>query len=266
MKIAAVCVTYGRPLYLRRILRCFLEQQLPIEERELVILDDAGQYHHQRGPGWRLISVPWGFRTLGEKRNAAAALVAEDTEAIAVWDDDDFYFPWALRACAEALRRGEWVQPRHVLEVEEGRLVRQESFHRDYPVGRFAYHGSWAFRREFFVRCGGYMATHSGVEDQEFQARARTFGREGVFCPGLRPPRGEAPVHSVDIEEEPFYVYNRQGTRISEQRHTDDRYAAFHASGGLDLRPVPTLLPAADEEMPGWGREDIPSEVRPRAW
>ena len=72
-------------------------------QRELVILDDAGQYENQSGPRWRLISTTKRFPTLGEKRNAAAALVGDGVDALAVWDDDDFYLPWALSASAAAL-------------------------------------------------------------------------------------------------------------------------------------------------------------------
>ena len=48
--------------------------------RELMILDDAGQYENQEGDGWRLISIPSRFRSLGEKRNACAALASPDVE------------------------------------------------------------------------------------------------------------------------------------------------------------------------------------------
>ena len=65
MKIAAVCVTYLRPVGLGRMLACFLQQDYP--DRELVILDDAGQYDDQEGDRWRLVSVSKRYPTLGEK-------------------------------------------------------------------------------------------------------------------------------------------------------------------------------------------------------
>ncbi len=102
MNIAAVCVTYLRPRQLGWMIRCFLEQDYPADKRELIVLDDAGQYEDQQGGGWRLISTGRRFATLGEKRNAAAAL-ADGVEALAVWDDDDLYLPWALSASAAAL-------------------------------------------------------------------------------------------------------------------------------------------------------------------
>jgi glycosyltransferase involved in cell wall biosynthesis len=123
MKIAAVCCTYLRPKALGRLIHCFLQQDYP--KRELIILDDAGQYDNQQGDRWRLISVNSRFPTLGEKRNAAVALVADDVEALAVWDDDDLYLPWALRACAEALRVAPWSRPSIVLHPHKNGSLTQ---------------------------------------------------------------------------------------------------------------------------------------------
>jgi glycosyltransferase involved in cell wall biosynthesis len=53
MKIAVVCVTYNRPRQLGQMIRCFQRQDYA--RRELVILDDAGQYKPTEGPLWRLV-------------------------------------------------------------------------------------------------------------------------------------------------------------------------------------------------------------------
>jgi len=53
VRIAAVCPTYKRPHLLGRAIHCFLQQTHP--DRELVILDDAGQYPTQSGDRWRLV-------------------------------------------------------------------------------------------------------------------------------------------------------------------------------------------------------------------
>src|SRR5690606_40696836 len=81
VKIAAICCTYKRPTLLAEAIECFIRQDYPAELRELIVLDDAGQYGNQRGDGWRIVSLPVRFRTLGEKRNASAALVSADCEA-----------------------------------------------------------------------------------------------------------------------------------------------------------------------------------------
>ncbi len=185
MKIAAVCCTFLRPGPLGRMIRCFLEQDYPAELRELVVLDDAGQYDDQEGDRWRLVSRDQRYPTLGEKRNAAAALVSPDVEALAVWDDDDVYLPWALSASAAALEKAPWSRPSLVLhEQPDG------TFRRHRTGGLF--HGGWAYTREAFARVGGYAAMDNG-EDQDLARRMR-----------------KAEIASADPVEsgfEPFYVY-----------------------------------------------------------
>jgi hypothetical protein len=156
MKIAVVCVTFNRPRQLGQMVRCFERQDYA--QRELVILDDAGQYQPAEGPLWRLTSVAKRFPTLGEKRNAAVRLVSSDAEAIAVWDDDDLYMPWALRALAAALQRAAWSRPSLVLHPQPDGSLRQ---HRTGGL----FHSGWAYRRDAFERVGGYPPMNNG-EDQ----------------------------------------------------------------------------------------------------
>ena len=61
MKLAALCCTYLRPDGLGQLIECFKRQNYPLDQRELVILDDAGQYENQSGEGWRLVSIPSRF-------------------------------------------------------------------------------------------------------------------------------------------------------------------------------------------------------------
>jgi len=183
MKIAAVCCTYLRPKQLGHLIRCFERQDY--EDRELVILDDAGQYDNACGDRWRLISLSDRFPSLGEKRNAAAALVSPDVEALAVWDDDDLYLPWALRASVAALRIAAWSRPSLVLHRQPDGSLGQ---HRTGGL----FHGGWAYRRETFERRGGYPAMNNG-EDQALAARWVAAGT--VFADPIR--RGFRP----------FYVY-----------------------------------------------------------
>jgi hypothetical protein len=145
MKIAAVCITYKRPYSLARLIGCFEAQTHP--DRELVILDDAGQYDDQEGPGWRLRSTPKRFDTLGEKRNAALAMVSDDAAGVAVWDDDDCYLPWALEACAACLEDAPWVRPSLIMIANADRtLTRYQTWTRR-PEKKL-FHAAWAFRRE----------------------------------------------------------------------------------------------------------------------
>ncbi|MGD0897976.1 MAG: glycosyltransferase family A protein [Thermoguttaceae bacterium] len=191
MKIAAVCVTYLRPRELGQMIRCFLEQDYPAAARELVVLDDAGQYENQRGDGWRLVSTARRFPSLGQKRNAAAALAAGDVEALAVWDDDDLYLPWALRASVTALQRAAWSRPSLVLHPQPDGALTQ---HRTGGL----FHGGWAYHRRLFDAVGGYPTMDNG----EDQALARRFVRAGAT---------EADPCALGFP--PFYVYPWGGGR-----------------------------------------------------
>jgi len=205
MKIAAVCCTFLRPRPLGQMIRCFELQDYPADKRELVVLDDAGQYAGMsniecrmsnveltlaaRGTGWKLYSTSQRFATLGEKRNAAAGLVSDEAEALAVWDDDDLYLPWALSASAAALHRAPWSRPSLVLHPRpNGSLAKHRT------GGLF--HGGWAYRRSVFERVGGYPAINNG----EDQALARRFAQIDA---------GHADPCSLGFE--PFYVYTWHG-------------------------------------------------------
>jgi hypothetical protein len=166
MKLAVVCVTYNRPRQLGQMIRCFERQDYA--DRELLVLDDVGQYRPTQGERWRLVSVAGRYATLGEKRNAAAQLVSPDAEAFAVWDDDDLYMPWALRASAAALQRAPWSRPSRVLHpLPDGSL-------RQHRTGGL-FHSGWAYRREAFEQAGGYPSINNG-EDQGLAERFRRLG------------------------------------------------------------------------------------------
>jgi hypothetical protein len=167
MKIAVVCVTYNRPRQLGQMIHCFERQDYA--KRELVILDDAGQYDPTEGPLWRLASTADRFPTLGEKRNAAAQLISADVEALAVWDDDDLYMPWALRASVAALELAPWSRPSLVLHPQRDSSLRQ---HRTGGL----FHSGWAYRRDAFDRAGGYPSINNG----EDQGLAERFHRLGI--------------------------------------------------------------------------------------
>lgn len=183
MKLAALCCTYLRPAGLGQLIECFLRQDYPCELRELIILDDAGQYENQSGDGWRLVSIPNRFNSLGEKRNACAALASADVEGFLIADDDDIYLPHWFRTQAEALKQADWSHPSLVL------LEHQEGL-REAETGGL-YHGGWAFRKSAFQKVRGY-GPHNNGEDQELADRLRASGAT------ISDPSGFA---------EPFYLY-----------------------------------------------------------
>jgi len=234
MKIAAVCCTFLRPKQLGCLIHCFLRQDYPAEKRELVILDDAGQYDCRQGDGWRLVSTPQRYPTLGQKRNAAAALVSEDVEALAVWDDDDLYLPWALRACAAALNVAPWSRPSLVLHPHHDGSLRQHE-----TGGLF--HGGWACAREVFRQVGGYPAQNNG----EDQALARRLQAAAV---------NEA--DPIRLGLKPFYVYpwvNNDGWHLSQMGPGGYRRlgALRAANTRLVITPPPNLDLDCPQILPG---------------
>lgn len=248
MKIAACCITWRRPRLLAQLIECFNRQTY--QERELLILDDSGQYPSQpSGDRWRVVSIDRRFRTIGEKRNAAAALVSPDVDAMAVWDDDDIYLPWALAACVNALESSPWAQPRQVLEwTPDGTgWIRQQTFSEKEPY-RLAYHGSWSYRRDAFVVCGGYPFSIS--EDwglaREMQAR---FGPSADTICGAFP--------------DPFYVYSRS---MSGSWHISERGCNAAVYAKAEDEP----LEEVEKLQIGWERDytaiPIPVEVSKRPW
>jgi hypothetical protein len=183
MKIAVVVCTYNRPRLLGHLLRCFELQDYA--DREMIILDDAGQYDSQSGDRWRLVSIPRRFRSLGEKRNAVAALASPDAEAFAVWDDDDLYLPWALSASAAALEQADWSRPSLVLHPRADWRLRQ------HETGGL-YHAGWAYRRTVFDAAGWYPPL-SGPEDQGLMRKLESLG--------------VSQADPVALGFKPFYIY-----------------------------------------------------------
>lgn len=264
-KISALCITWNQPRELGELIECFRRQTY--EPRELIILDDAGQYQNWPdgfvpmewiGDGWtvELISIRRRFRSLGSKRNACAALADPDSEYFAVWDTDDIYLPWALEATVEALQRAPWAQARHILEWHRHptEVVRQTSHPRHQP-DHCAYHGAWAYRRESFEQIGYPIA---GEEDNPLARRMHA-----AFGP------------SADSTGDcPWYIYSRGNAAT----HISSMYHALAAGGAKDIhteayrrRGEQRIQPVDSLEI-GW-RQDydklrIPpvSELKGRPW
>ena len=183
MKLAALCCTFRRPHTLGQLIESYLRQDYPPELRELIILDDAGQYENQSGDGWQLISISRRFRSLGEKRNACAALASTDAEGFLVADDDDIYLPHWFQATADALAQADWSRPGLVL-LEHGDGLKEHDTNG-------LYHGGWAFRRDAFYCVRGY-GPHNNGEDQELAGRLHEAG---------------VTVRDPCEHHEPFYIY-----------------------------------------------------------
>ena len=224
MRLAAICCTYLRPKELAFVIECFLRQDYPAELRELIVLDDAGQYANQTGNRWRLVSLPVRFRTLGEKRNASAALVSPDVDAYCVWDDDDIYLPWHMSAAVAALKNADYTIPTVIYTDRRDRLERK--------ANQYLFHGAWAFRREAFERVGGYPWIQSG-QDQGLLRRFKT-----------------AQLRRADpIQQDPRPSYVYRWCTIPGNRHISAMGKdGYERLGQLPATPVTTLVPRWDRD------------------
>lgn len=214
MRVTAICVTWNRPEMLGRLIHCFHQQNL--SSGSLLILDDAGQYPCIiSGRGWVLLSAPARYPTLGEKRNAAVEFAVScfpHTEAIAVWDDDDVYWPHALRSVAAALQKRSWAQPRVVLESAiDGSLVPTRTYANSYPK-HLCYGGSWAFRLAAFERVGGYPPLNNSEDCDIGNKLQREYGPSGdssaLFGPWYWYNR--RPKQMAELGEEAYAIRGRE--------------------------------------------------------
>lgn len=169
MKIACICLTFNRPALLARLVECYCRLDYPDDQTELIILDDLGQYTNtvsSSGKRWTLISFAKRFGTLSEKRNAATALVAPGTEAVAIFDDDDIYLPWTLRAHAAALADADWSAPSVAINDKGLWLASDKN-----PL-----HGGWAYKIEAFNEVGGYPRVKGSDEDKGLASKFKLHG------------------------------------------------------------------------------------------
>jgi hypothetical protein len=220
-----VCVcTYNRPQYIGQTIRMFLDQDYA--DRELLILDDAGQYNNAQGEKWRLVSVSNRFATLGEKRNAVVGMLGEDCEAFCAWDDDDAYLPWAVSSCAAALERGEWVVPSVIFRLtNSGKLERIVTNPVAWCVG-----ASWAVSMRAFRAVGGYGKSING-EEGSLRDRFRKAG--------ISETESIAPGHN------PYFIWRRSSDtyHASDFKGTDE-WNATVAPAGKRAIVIPTENPA----------------------
>jgi len=225
MKLAALCCTYHRPHLLGELIESFRRQDYPIGQRELIVLDDAGQYANQEGDGWRIVSLPRRFRTLGEKRNACAALASPDVEGFLVADDDDIYLPHWFSTQAAALNRAEWSRPSLVLLQRRHGLTEHET--------GGLYHGGWAFRRAAFDLVRGY-GPHNNGEDQELAGRLNEAGVTEID------PCGFA---------QPFYIYREHNNSYHVSYLNDEAYRSL-GSDRVDRAGVSAAWSQQFDQLP----------------
>lgn len=238
MKIAAICCTYKRPEQLATAIESFLRQDYPAELREMIVLDDAGQYENQSGDGWRLASLPVRFRTLGEKRNASAALVSADIDAYCVWDDDDVYLPWHISAAAAALADADYTIPTVIYNDKRNRLERK--------TNRYLFHGAWSFRRVAFDQMGGYPFIQSGQD----QGLLRRFKADKL--------RRADP---IQFDPRPSYVYRWY---TAHSQHISAMGAGgYERLSEVTANRIDAIEPAWDRDWMGMAEVELAAAAQP---
>lgn len=184
-----MCLTFARPQRLvEETVYSFLNQDYP-GEKELVILND---FKHQtivfEHPEVTVVNVPARFHSVGEKRNAVAAMSRFDL--LAVWDDDDIYLPHRLSfSVSRYNEQTRFFKPSQALVLNDGMISgpRENLFH-----------GSSMWHRSLFDEVGGYPHIGSG-EDLNIEAKFKKVIGARIWC---------------DIRaSEIFYVYRWYGTQ-----------------------------------------------------
>lgn len=176
--VSALCVTYGRPHLLEEALYSFLNQDYKGQKEFIILNDFAEQQLVFDHPEVKVINVPYRFRTLGEKRNASAALASHDV--LMVWDDDDIYLPHRISQSVERLKsEGEYVkQGPNAPVMSDGVITKM--------LEGSILHSSSCFTRQLFEKIGGYRLVNL-KEDLFFEQDVEAQIGNG-FYKGLQNP------------------------------------------------------------------------------
>jgi hypothetical protein len=193
--ISCMCLTFARPKRMvEEAVYSFLNQDYPGDKELLLLNDFERQFFRFDHPEVTIVNVPARFRTVGEKRNAAAAMCRYDL--LAVWDDDDIFLPHRLSFSVSLYdRKRRFFKPSKALMLNHGAVSGPAQ-------GLFHSGGMW--HRSLFDEAGGYAHMGSG-QDREIEAR---------FAAVIGAATGGA-VKDYDAikPSEIFYLYRWSGTR-----------------------------------------------------
>lgn len=176
--LSVCCPTYKRPKLLAEFYDCFLKQDYPINRRELIILDDAGQFvpFEDKENRVRLISLTEKYSTIGEKRNAFLQYISPESEFYVPADDDDLYYPHWLRTLAESAQNADVIAPIRCIEWKwQGTPI--------YCHSQYQFlHAAHAIRLDTFRKHGGYP-NYPRQEDRAFFIKLEEAQTRKVFVP-----------------------------------------------------------------------------------
>ncbi|HEY0604035.1 MAG TPA: glycosyltransferase family 2 protein [Herpetosiphonaceae bacterium] len=185
--VSCMCLTYARPEVLEEAIESFLRQDYAGPKELLVLNDYAEQTLVFEHPEVRVINLPSRLRTVGEKRNMAAALASHDL--LFVWDDDDIYLPHRLSFSVAHFepKRG-FFKPSQAWVWDNGQLSGP-------TINRF--HSGSCWSRRLFDSVRGY-APEGSCDDEVFEARLQQR-----FSDAISP--------SVIRSDEIYYIYRWSG-------------------------------------------------------
>lgn len=165
--VSCMCLTYGRPDLLEEAIHSFLIQDYP-GTKELVVLNDCVAQTLDYGhPDVHIVNVSRRFRTVGEKRNACAALTRYDL--LFVWDDDDIFLPHRISYSVKMLRPSKrFFKPSKAFTLNEGKLSG--------PTANL-FHSGACFTKDLFDEVHGYRHMGSGQDMDLELAFERLLGR-----------------------------------------------------------------------------------------
>ncbi len=246
--VSCIMPTYGRPDYVAESIAMFLAQDYP--RKELLILNDCpGQTLTGNFPGIRIINAPSRWPTLGEKRNAAIELAKGDY--IAVWDDDDVYFPWRLSASMQCILE---TNAAIYCPAEYWAYWGDENLHENQAILSWIYHPVLMFTKSVWRAVAGYPA-QTMCEDTAFVNK--TLQHLGIAWPHNSVARHDRPMILRGKSE---YVH----TSISGGRRGPDTEPRM-----IPLEPrriADPILRAAAERLIKLHHETAVTQIATREW
>ena len=220
--VSCMCLTYARP---RRLLEeavwSFLNQDYAGRKELLILNDFAPQTIVFPHPEVTVVNLSPRFRTVGEKRNAAAALCRHDL--LAVWDDDDIYLSHRLSYSVSRYdERRRFFKPSKAFMLNDGVVTGPK---------RALFHSGSMWHRSLFDQVGGY-AHMNGGQDREIEAR---------FAAVI----GTAKDYEAIQPSEIYYLYRWSGTasyHLSGFGRGEDQVAGYArralAEGAIESGPI----------------------------
>lgn len=245
MKILAICPTFNRAHLIPNVIAQFEMQEYSVQDRHLLIYDDAGQFDSQEGDGWSLTSTPNRHATLGDKFATLARMAIDHCGTagwdwrecgIALWEDDDVLFPNYLSTHSATLDGGaDWSAPSKIL-ANDG--VGRGKWHVSDARGR--HHGAWAFRISAYVQAGGYPREQTEGFDLALAGR---FAAAGITAKD-----------TLETGCGPLYLYrwfsipgSMNGSAFGDE--------IMERQGIPSQRYPGSIVPKLDEETEGYYRE-----------